>query len=83
MLFLSNDESMFYYFNQSSAFLFIGQPSLHHQARPLTHPPLQWCRAAADTAGFIMCLSVLVCVRSIVHAIHPTAVPEYVLTRSN
>lgn len=65
-------------------FCFIGQPSFHHQARPLTHPPLQWRCAAADTAGFIMCLSVPVCVCPIVLSIHPSmAFPEYHLIQSN
>lgn len=56
-------------------FCFIGQPSFHHQARPLTHPPLQWCCAAADPASFIMCLSVPVSVCPIDLSIHTSIHP--------
>lgn len=82
MLFHSTGESMFYIFAQSSAVLFTGQSSLHHQARHLTHPLLQWCCAAADTANYIKCLSVLVCFCLIVCAIVPKAFHEFVRSRN-
>lgn len=59
----------------------IEQPSLHHPAKPLTHPSLQWCCDAPDTADFIMFVCLFVSLS--IHTIHPMAVPEFVLTQSN
>lgn len=58
MLFLSSDKSMFNCCNQSSEPLFTGQLLFHHQARPLTHPSLQWCWCCHSPVLFLrVCLS--------------------------
>lgn len=74
MLFLSSDKSMFYCCNQSSEPLFTGQLLFHHQARPLTHPSLQWCWCCRSPVLFLR-----VCLSAFVRAIIPRLL--HVLTR--